>query len=178
VNQLWAENAGKEALNMFSLREVFDLAIQIEKNGEQYYRGAVEKVSNSSLKSMLEWLAEQERKHQSWFFERKDKLDKEGEDLEVAEMGSSILQSILGDQSFSLKEADLSAIDGVEALIQLAVEFEKDSILFYEMIGSFIDDLDTSEKLKEIIAEENRHIELLEDFQDTEESFLKEGEEE
>ena len=163
---------------MFSLREIFDLAIQIEKNGEQYYRDAVEKVSNSSLKSMLEWLAEQERKHQSWFFERKDKLDKEGEDLEVAEMGSSILQSILGDQSFSLKEADLSAIDGVEALIQLAVEFEKDSILFYEMIGSFIEDPDTSEKLKEIIAEENRHIELLEDFQDTEESFLKEGEEE
>jgi rubrerythrin len=175
---LWAENAGKEDLNMFSLREVFDLAIQIEKNGEQYYRDAVEKVSNSSLKSMLEWLAEQERKHQSWFFERKDKLDKEGQDLEVAEMGSSILQSILGDQSFSLKEADLSAIDGVEALIQLAVEFEKDSILFYEMIGSFMEDSDTSEKLKEIIAEENRHIELLEDFQDTEESFLKEGEEE
>jgi rubrerythrin len=82
-------------------------------------------------------------------------------------MSGSILQSILGDQSFSLKEADLSKIDGVEALIQLAIEFEKDSILFYEMIGSFIEDSETSEKLNEIIAEENRHIELLEDFQET-----------
>ena len=163
---------------MFSLREVFDLAIQIEKNGEQYYRDAMEKVSNPSLRSMLEWLAEQEIEHQSWFSERKEMLDMEGEDMEVAEMGSSILQGILGDQSFSLKEADLSAIDGVEALVQLAVEFEKDSILFYEMIGSFIEDSEISEKLNEIIAEENRHIELLEDFQDTEESALKEGEEE
>jgi rubrerythrin len=93
-------------------------------------------------------------------------------------MGSSILQSILGDQSFSLKEADLSKIDSVEAYIQLAIEFEKDSILFYEMIGSFIEDTETSEKLNEIIAEENRHIELLEDFQDTEGNSLKEREEE
>lgn len=162
---------------MFSLSEVFGLAIQIEKNGEQYYRDAMKKVSNPSLHSMLEWLAEQEKKHQSWFSERKENLDTEGEDPEMAEMGSSILQGILGDQSFSLKEADLSEIEGVEALIELAVEFEKDSILFYEMIGSFIEDFETSEKLNEIIAEENRHIELLEDFRDKEESSLEKGEE-
>ena len=162
---------------MFSIREVIDLAIQIEKNGEQYYRNAIQKISNPSLQSMLEWLADEEGKHQSWFSERKERLETEGDDLEMEEMGSDILQGILGDQSFSLKEADLSKIDGVEALIQLAVEFEKDSILFYEMIGSFIEDRETSEKLNEIIAEENHHIEILEDFQDTERSSFVEGEE-
>ena len=80
-------------------------------------------------------------------------------------MGCSILTGVLGDQSFSLKEADLSKIGNVKDLLQLAVEFEKDTVLFYEMIGSFIEDTETSEKLNEIIAEENRHIELLEDFQ-------------
>jgi rubrerythrin len=162
---------------MFSLKEIFTLAIQIEKNGEQYYRDAMGKVSNPSLRSMLEWLAEQEVKHQSWFSERKEQLDTKGDDLEMAEMGSSILQGILGDQSFSLKEADLSKIDGVEALVELAVEFEKDSILFYEMIGSFMEDTETSEKLDEIIAEENHHIQLLEDFRDTEGDSLQEREE-
>jgi rubrerythrin len=34
------------------------------------------------------------------------------------------------------------------------------------MIGSLIDDAETSGKLKEIIGEENRHIQLLEEFQD------------
>jgi rubrerythrin len=66
----------------------------------------------------------------------------------------------------------------MEALIQLAIEFEKDSILFYEMIGSFIEDTETSEKLNEIIAEENRHIELLEDFQETEGNSLEKREDE
>ena len=152
---------------MFSIREVFDLAIQIEKNGEQYYRDARKKISNPSLSSLLEWLADQEEKHLSWFSERKERLETNGDDLELAEMSGSILQGILGDQSFSLKEADLSKIDNVEVLIQLAIEFEKDSILFYEMIGSFIEDSETSEKLNEIIAEENRHIELLEEFEET-----------
>ena len=81
-------------------------------------------------------------------------------------------------RGFSLKEADLSKIDSMEVLIQLAVEFEKDSILFYEMIGSFIGDSETSEKLNEIIAEENRHIELLEDFQETEGNSLEKREDE
>ena len=57
----------------------------------------------------------------------------------------------------------------VEALLQLCIEFEKDTILFYEMIGSFIEDTKTSEKLDDIIEEENRHIELLEDFEEKEE---------
>jgi len=163
---------------MFSIREIFDLAIQIEKNGEKFYRDALKKISNPSLRSLLEWLADEEVKHQSWFSERKETVGTKVDDVELEEMGGTILQSILGDQSFSLKEADLSKIDNVEELLQLAIEFEKDSILFYEMIGSFIEDAETSEKLNEIIEEENRHIELLEDFEDKEmnESETGEGE--
>ena len=158
---------------MFSIREIFDLAIRIEKNGERFYRDAMEKTSNPSLKSLLEWLADQEVEHENWFLERKKMLETKGNDFELEEMGSSILQGILGDQSFSLREADLSKIDSVEALIQLAVEFEKDSILFYEMITSLIVDDETSERLNEIIAEENRHIELLVDFQEEEGDALE-----
>ncbi len=149
---------------MFSLREIFDLAIKIEKNGEKFYREAQKKISNPSLNKMLEWLADQEAKHITWFSERKEMLKTTGIDLDTEEMGSAILQSIMGDQSFSLEEADLSKMDQVEDLIELAVEFEKDSILFYEMIGSLIEDAETSQKLKEIVEEENRHLELLKDF--------------
>ena len=156
---------------MFSLREIFDLAIKIEKNGEKFYREAKKKISNPSLNEMLEWLADQEAKHITWFSERKEMLKTTGIDLDTEEMGSAILQSIMGDQSFSLEEADLSKVDQVEDLIELAVEFEKDSILFYEMIGSLIEDAETSQKLKEIIEEENRHVELLKDFRGLEEDI-------
>ena len=154
---------------MFSIREIFDVAIQIEKNGEKFYRDALEKISNPSLRSLLEWMADQEAEHQSWFSEKKETVRTKVDDVELEEMGRTILQNILGDQTFSLKEADLPKIEDVEALLQLCIEFEKDTILFYEMIGSFIEDTETSEKLDEIIEEENRHIKLLEDFEEKEE---------
>ena len=151
---------------MFSLREIFNLAIQIERNGEQFYRDALKKVSDASLISLLEWLANEEVKHREWFTQKKETVKTRSEYLQVEKMGSALLQNILGDQSFSLKEADLSKIDRVDALLKLAVEFEKDSILFYEMVGTFMDDEDTTGHLNEIIAEENRHIQLLQGSQD------------
>jgi rubrerythrin len=95
-------------------------------------------------------------------------LEDKAEDLDPAEAGQAILQDILGDQSFSLKEADLSSMNNLDDLLRMAVEFENDSILFYEMIGSLIDDKETSEKLQEIIKEEKYHIELLKDFENEE----------
>ena len=153
---------------MFSAREIYHLAIQIEKNGEKFYREALEKISNPFLRELIVWIADQELEHQEWFSKRKGVLEDKADDLDLEETGHTILQNILGDQSFSLKEADLSGVNNVEDLLRLAVEFENDSILFYEMIGSFIDDKETSEKLQEIIQEERHHVELLQGFEDKE----------
>ena len=153
---------------MFSAREIYHLAIQIEKNGEKFYREALEKISNSFLRELIVWIADQELEHQEWFSKRKGVLEDRADGLDLEETGNAVLQNILGDQSFSLKEADLSSMHRVEDLLRLAVEFENDSILFYEMIGSFIDDKETSEKLQEIIKEERHHIELLQGFEDKE----------
>ena len=49
-----------------------------------------------------------------------------------------MLQRVLGDQTFSLKDVDFSKIDQIEDVIKLAIEFERDTVVFYEMIESFI----------------------------------------
>jgi rubrerythrin len=56
---------------------------------------------------------------------------------------------------------DLSKIESVQELIELAMEHEKDTIIFYQMLQSFIDDPETMKELDEIIAEEEQHIKLL-----------------
>lgn len=149
---------------MFSATEVCNLAIQIEKNGELFYRDAIKKFPDPTLVSLLEWLADEEAKHEEWFAQLRDRLKEESLDPELEEMGRSMLRDILGDQSFSLKEADFSKLKSLEALLDLAIEFEKDTILFYEMIGAFVEKVETSGHLAEIIDEENRHVQLLEEF--------------
>ncbi len=149
---------------MFTLSEIIDLAIRIEKNGENAYRKAQEEVSNPSLASMLQWLAEEEVEHVKWFTQLKEKTATLAEDPKLEEMGKTILQGVLGDQAFSIKDADFSKIEDINSLLELSVEFEKDTILFYEMLRAFIDDEETLSQLDKIIEEEKRHVQLLEEF--------------
>jgi rubrerythrin len=146
---------------MFSLREIIDIAIQIEKNGENYYREALENISDPSLEPLLIFLADQERDHARWFEDLKQQLKDSADGLDMGEMSGRMLQSLVGDQKFSLDEVDFSELDYEERLVEVAIELEKDTIIFYQMLQEFIHDPDTLEGLNKIIAEEKRHIEIL-----------------
>jgi rubrerythrin len=89
-------------------------------------------------------------------------------------MGTAVLQRVLGEQSFSLRHIDFSRIDQIDDLIKLAIEFERDTVVFYEMIKSFIDDEQTMDHLKRIIHEEERHIQVLDEL--LESGAVKRGE--
>lgn len=146
---------------MFTLIEILDMAIRIERNGEGFYRDAMEKVSNPSSKAFLKMLAEEEVRHMEWFAAKKSTFQSEKRDPLLDQIGSSMLEGIIGDQTFSLKELDISQLSDEQALFQAAIEFERDTIVFFEMIQAFVGNDDVSEELKEIIEEEYRHIDFL-----------------
>jgi len=149
---------------MFTLGEIIDLAIRIETNGQKAYRKAQKEVSDPSLAAMLGWLADEEAEHEKWFPRLKETMETTLEDAKMEEMGKSILQGVLGEQTFSIDGADFSRIEDMDSLLTLSVEFEKDTILFYEMLSAFIEDEKILNQLKQIIEEENRHVRFLEDF--------------
>ncbi|MEJ2025179.1 MAG: ferritin family protein, partial [Deltaproteobacteria bacterium] len=82
-------------------------------------------------------------------------------------------QTVLGDEAFTLKDADFSRMEDIIDLLSLALEFEKDTILFYEMLAAFIDDGQLQQQLEQIIEEEQRHVGKLEQFLETDQ--LPEG---
>lgn len=149
---------------MFAIKEIIDMAIRIEKNGEAVYRSAIEKISNPALVSLLEWMADEEDCHAKWFSDLKQEVEALSENPIIEEMSREHLSDLIGEQSFSLKEVDFSQVDSTNELIFIFIEFEKDSILFYEMLKPFIQDEDTLAQLDKIIVEENSHIERLREF--------------
>jgi rubrerythrin len=151
---------------MFSLAEVYDLGIRIEKNGEKFYRDALNQAWSKPIADMLKLLADEEAKHVDFFVRRMDALKQKRENPLLDEMGASMLKDILGNQTFSLKDTDVSKFRSVEELVGVAIEFEKDTILFYEMIGSFMTGEDARGELREIIKEEERHVRLFESYGD------------
>jgi rubrerythrin len=151
---------------VFTLSEVYNLGIGIEKNGEKFYRDALKQAWSAPIADMLKLLAEEEVKHIDFFVRRMDAVKQKRENPFLDEMGTSVLKDILGNQTFSLKEADISKIKSINELVALAIDFEKDTILFYEMIGSLITDERVRRELEEIIEEEERHVKLFEGYGD------------
>lgn len=146
---------------MFSVTEIFDIAIQLEENGERLYRMAAERVSDEGLRQMLHWLAEEEVRHRARFVEmkRSTSLLKAREQW-ADEASGAILQSVIGDHAFSLDDLDPATLENEGELMRLAVEFEEDGILFYEMIRSFVSEPGALLQLNAILDEERQHVDL------------------
>jgi rubrerythrin len=146
---------------MFTLGEIIDLAIRIEKNGENAYKKAQEQTEIPAMAALLKRLAADEADHQKWFTHLKSEVQGDQTDPAFDEMGKSVLEGVLGDQAFSIQEADFSKIEDLKALLRLSIEFENDTLLFYEMLSAFIEDEKILNQLNRIIDEETHHALLL-----------------
>jgi rubrerythrin len=149
---------------LFSPLEILDMAIRLEKNGESVYRNAIKQVSKPDLVSLLAWMADEEVKHAEWFSQFKQNLETTSSNPFIDEMSRELFNDLLGEKSFSHKDVNFSKVSQLADLLAIFIEFEKDTVIFYETLKAFIDDKDTLENLAQIIAEENTHIKKLQEF--------------
>jgi len=146
---------------MFTVKDILDVAIRLEENGEQVYRSALTHTTNGSLRELLAWSAGEEQKHAEWFSQLKADIDLSEDDHLISEMSRTLINDVVADQSFSLKDVDFSKIHNTEDLIDIFLEFEEDTILFFEMLQTFITNRDTLDRLEQITSEEKTHVRKL-----------------
>ncbi|MBB5348788.1 ferritin family protein [Desulfoprunum benzoelyticum] len=151
---------------MFTFDDIRAIAVQIEHNGETAYRKAADRVDDPRLAELFRWMAEEEQRHGRYFAGIK------GVELPVAgaeaaqRMGRDLLQEMVKEQTFSLDLDDLAAAVDVAAVLRQSLTFEEDTILFYQFLGDLIEDAAVKEQLTAIIAEERRHVTLLDGMLD------------
>lgn len=144
---------------MFSIHEIIDIAVKLEKNSEKIYRKARKRTADIALKDLLEWIVTEELSHADWLAALKSDIEQNKGHPLIKEMSETLVKDFVGEQAFSLQDVDFAKIKNAEALIQIFIDFEKDTIIFYEMLKSFITDKKTIEKVNQIIAQEKVHIE-------------------
>ena len=143
---------------MFTAQDILDIAIRLENNGEKTYLDASRNTQDNSLKSLLTWIAEEERAHANWFSQLKERLEK-GEDHHLmAEFSRALVEDVVQGQTFSLHEVDFEAINTPEKMIRTFIGFEDDTIAFYEVLKGFIDDPTIAGQMEQIIEEEKKHM--------------------
>ncbi len=58
---------------MFTVNDLIDIAVKMERNGETLYLASRQKAQSPQLKSLLKWMAEGEAAHGTWFADKKGK---------------------------------------------------------------------------------------------------------
>jgi rubrerythrin len=149
---------------MFTIADIRNIAIQIERNGEATYRKAANQASDPELAEVFMRMADDEMRHAEWFENIQTDRELTAEQSELEAVGKSILREMVKDKTFSLEEKTLAKVDNLTDLISESQGFEEDTILFYEMLSGFIEDPHTQEQLNRIIAEEKKHSEALQEL--------------
>jgi rubrerythrin len=147
---------------MFDIGDIVEIAVQLEANSERTYRQAARRALKQQVAKLLNRLAEEEGKHGAWFVQFRQRGGaRKKVNAPLEKMGRDLMKNVLKDQTFSLNDTDLSIIDRQADVLRIALEFENDTILFYEMIGSFLETENVLSELDRIIGEERNHIRFL-----------------
>ena len=149
---------------MFSVADIREIAVQIERNGEAAYRQAAELVSDQTIAEIFNWMADEEKRHALWFstIEAAEALSEE--QVELEQMGRQLLQEMVADQTFSLDKKLLAQTPAFAEALEQARLFEKDTVMFYEFLLNLISEEQPRQELERVIREEQRHIDQLEEM--------------
>ena len=145
----------------FSGFELGEMAIQIERNGKEFYQELERSSNDNDLRTFFRYLADQEDAHIERFKELRDAMSADGYvapyDWDEARdyLSALVSKAVFAGENVGARIAK-DATDERSAF-EAAIGLEKDSLLFYHEMKRFVNAMDHS--LLEAIAEEERaHI--------------------
>ena len=136
---------------------VFEFAMQMEQDGEAYYRELAQKAQNSGLKKIFTMLADEEGRHYATF-------KKIYEGMVVTPIESSVLDGVknifkeMKDSGKDDLSGELSQIDAYKK----AISAEEKSYQLYEKKAAEVTNAGEKKILLAFAREERRHCRLLE----------------
>ena len=147
----------------FSINEIIEMAVEIEKSGYAFYDSALKRkdLDNKGCE-LLTKLRDQERQHEIVFTNLHTK-----EDLALMDLGkeqetvNDYLRAIINYRIFNNPSAAIKTVENAKnelELIETALNFEKDTLLYFQGIKDIIQDTKAKETLEKIIKEEISHI--------------------
>ncbi|MFW6266820.1 MAG: ferritin-like domain-containing protein [Halanaerobium sp.] len=148
----------------FNALEVMEMAKDIEVRGKKFYLKHAEATENRDLKELFKKLAQDEQDHYEKFVALTEELRNDRDEAEyLYEEDVSAYFNYLVEYSVFPKddsEESIEALHDVEKALKLAIQAEKDSILFYREMCEF-NDGKTIEAVNKLIEQEKEHLRAL-----------------
>jgi len=151
----------------FNADEIFEMAEEMEKNGAKFYRKAAQNTSDSQTKQLLLDMADMEDNHLKTFKEMREQLSgRETEDtmFDPENEAAIYLQAMADSHGYEGKitpDEELTGNETPKEILGIALNSEKESVVFYSGLKSLVSPKAGRGKVKAIIREELGHITTL-----------------
>jgi rubrerythrin len=151
----------------FNADEIFEMAVEIERNGAKFYREAAANTSDEQTKKMLLDLADMEQGHLSIFEQMRQSLtdaQKEATTFDPDNEAAMYLRTMAdahGSEGLKSPTEKLTGNESIREIIEIALNSEKDSVIFYFGLKGFVSAKAGRDKVEAIIKEELAHITIL-----------------
>lgn len=147
---------------LFSASEVVTMAVQIEKNGLEFYSKMAKKAQTEKSKELFKFLAAEEVRHAATFQKMLNSLKQLELTASEEEEYNNYLGALTSSRVFNREvntDEIVKNLDDATA-IDLAIEAEKDSILFYYELMEQAMNEDRA-AIEKVIKEEKSHYAML-----------------
>lgn len=137
---------------------VFDYAIKIEQEGEQFYRDLAKRTNHIGLKAILTILADEEILHDKMFANMRDNLSYDVHSSTIlTEYDSMITSMKTNKEKFDVGKDEVG-------MFEKALKFEKDSVEYYTQKAKESTIPNEKLALLKIAAEEQKHVIMIENL--------------
>ncbi|MEW6349574.1 MAG: ferritin family protein [Thermodesulfobacteriota bacterium] len=146
--------------------DVFAMAVRIEENGNAFYTGAMKRANDPGLKKLFEDLAAMEEGHIAAFKALRAEVIKSSPAIGVWDpegLAEAYLQVTADSHIFTLEEATsrLAKIRSVLDALDVALQFERDSVAFFVGMQKMLPDVEGKNKIDVLIQSEMDHIRMI-----------------
>ncbi|MGM0462519.1 MAG: ferritin-like domain-containing protein [Fibrobacterota bacterium] len=159
-------------MSFYNANEIIKIAIQIEKNGEDFYRTAAESRPGEHIHDMLINLANWEVNHADLFSKLQEKLPDDLRDhadiFDTEDLTYKYLKAA-ADSHIFVKNTNMELLvetcETPRDILELALTFEKDSVVLYRSMVENMkhNDYRGQAYIEEIAMEELKHVSIIQD---------------
>ena len=152
-------------MSLLSSGEVVQFAVQIEENGQRFYRGFAQKLQSEAEKEIFNYLADEEATHIKTFETMLKNIEKFEPPTSYPDEYFAYLRAYADNLIFTKEnlEKEAAKINTSKEAANFGIRRELDSILYYQEIKSFVPEKER-DIIDNVISEERKHFIKLTDL--------------